>query len=630
MTENVAFETASPSKAKPATENVDWASLSGSTLDAVCELKEVVEVRDGAARFRVRILGSGGRQGTGYFLRLPAKEAEDQLDIWRTLREIQHPNLNRPLSVGRRQVGDAETVYMVLAEADEKLSAVVPERPLEWEEAAEVLQSLERGLAHLHACGLIHGSVSPETVQAVGYTIQLDTGSVRRLGSKPRIEWSKPQYIAPESKGVNSTKAADVWCLGATLFELITQEKYGTAGAELEKGLPIGGVIARCLEKNPATRCTLKEGPAFEAVPAAAREEPVKAETPKAEPAKSELLATAKLEANGASPQPAPHVEAISPAPAVKTEIKAPELKIANPKVTDSGADSTPGAKRPADNRVPGIGTVGTRPVAAPRVPHPLMPKPTAARQVTKDDMALVPVGKRHRKVQGKRQPISARIRTLDEPLNEGYDETAAREPGVVARVLAVGKKANFVRAFIAGSLLASLVIAAFAFIIIPKFQSVNDPIANLAVGQPQIPSSLPSANGDGAAASADASLPAGAAAVLHPGSVAPNDVTGKNSDAAAAGLISSVPSVPVKRERFHVVLATFASRTEAAQRLDKIAQQHPDLFLQLITSATNAGERRYSVVVGGMLSHNEADQLRTRIQNKGLQDVQIVPAVFR
>jgi len=605
MTENVALETANPAAA-----SIDWASLSGGMLDGGCELKEVLEAREGAARFRVRILGSGGRQGTGYFLQLPAKEAEDQLDIWHTLREIQHPNLNRPLAVGRQPVGGADSIYMVLAEADEKLSAVVPERPLEWEEAAEVLQSLEKALAHLHACGLIHGSVSPETVQAVGYTIQLDTESVRRLGSKPRIEWAKAQYLAPESKGANSTKAADVWCLGATLFEILTQERCGTPGAELEKGLPLGGVIARCLEKNPATRCTLKETSELEAVqPGPPTLEPVKAEPAQAKPP------VAKPEAT----QPVVPTEAKVAAPVL--EIKT-EGKPAAPKIAEGNADASNGAKRTGDNRIPGSSPVGTRPVATPRVPHPLTPKPTT-KQVTKDDMALVPVGKRHRRVQGKRQPVSARIRTLDEPLNEGHDEAGGHAPGVVARVLAVGKKANFVRAFVAGSLLASLVIAAFAFIIIPKFQSANDPIANLAVGQPQLPNNLPVASGGGPG-------PAGVAGAgsqtQEPGAaINPNDFSGKTTDAPAE-VHDSEPSSPVRQERFHVVLATFASRTEAAQRLDKIAQQHPDLFLQLLTGRTGLGERRYSVIVGGPLSRNEADQVRIKIQNKGVQDVQIVP----
>ena len=161
--------------------------------------------------------------------------------------------------MGRREVAGLDTVYLVLPDADEKLAAVVPERPLEWEEAAEVLHSCEKGLAHLHAHGLLHGCVSPQTVEAVGYSVQLNTESVYRIGKTPRIQWSKPQYLAPESKNLNLTTAADVWCLGATLFEVLAQEPYGTPGAELDKGLPLAAVIQRCLEKNPLTRCALKE-----------------------------------------------------------------------------------------------------------------------------------------------------------------------------------------------------------------------------------------------------------------------------------------------------------------------------------------------------------------------------------
>ena len=269
---------------------IDWTSLSGVILDGGCELKDVIEVRDDATKLRVRILGSGGRMGTAYFLHLEPKDANDQLDIWETLREIAHPNLNRPLSVGRRQISDVETIYFVLADPDEKLAAVVPERPLEWEEAAEALQSIETGLAQLHAYGLMHGSVSPETVQAVGYTIQLDTESVRRLGTKPRIEWTKPRYLAPEMRDANTTTASDVWCLGATLFEVLAQEPYGTPGAELERGLPLAAVIQRCLEKNPATRCTLKEAPAFVETPPAKPE----AVPPQAKP---EVIVQAEPEA---------------------------------------------------------------------------------------------------------------------------------------------------------------------------------------------------------------------------------------------------------------------------------------------------------------------------------------------
>ena len=49
---------------------IDWSSLSGVILDGGYELKEVLETRDNAARVRVRILGSGGKTATAYFMHL--------------------------------------------------------------------------------------------------------------------------------------------------------------------------------------------------------------------------------------------------------------------------------------------------------------------------------------------------------------------------------------------------------------------------------------------------------------------------------------------------------------------------------------------------------------------------------
>ncbi len=599
---------------------IDWTSLSGIILDGGCELKDAVDVREDAARFRVRILGSGGRMGTAYFLHPEPREADDQLDIWETLREVQHPNLNRPLSVGRRQVGGMDTIYFVLADADEKLAAVVPERPLEWEEAAEVLHSVEKALAHLHSFGLIHGSVSPETVQAVGYTIQLDTEDVRRLGTKPRQVWNKPRYLAPESATANITTAADVWCLGATLFEVLAQEPYGTPGAELEEGLPLGGIISRCLEKNPATRCTLKEPPAVDRTPSV-RPEPPKPEPPKAEPPKPE---PAQAEAVLSEPPIVTPIEPETPARIEPQAFSAPQTAASQIETEDKPAESKPVnaerpaqavPPRPADNR-------SSRPPAGTRIPHPishhpLTPKP-APRQITKEDMALVPVGKRHKKVQGKRQGVGARIRTLDGPTRE-VAEDEAPSLGPAARILAVGKRATFVRGFVAAVLLMALFIAAVWFIIIPKLQTPVEPIANSDSAQAAPPSFL---NGSiGAAPSTQASTPS-LPGVL-PAPVAAPVVTTPSDTTPAA---DTQPIVRARPERFHVVLTSADTRADAAQRLDKLSQQHPDLFLQLMPTRSNTGARRYLIIAGGALSRSEADQLQQRIVSKGIKTAEIIP----
>jgi hypothetical protein len=641
---------------------INWASLSGVTLEGGCELKDVLEVREDGARLRVRLLGSGGRMGVAYFLNLEPKEAEDQVDIWETLREAPHPNLNRPLSVGRRQVGGVETIYVVLADADEKLAAVVPERPLEWEEAAEVLQSVEKGLAHLHAYGLIHGSVSPETVQAVGYTIQLETESVRRLGKKPRQEWTKPIYLAPESGTANTTTAADVWCLGATLFEVLAQEPYGTPGAELEEGLPLGGIISRCLERNPATRCTLKEAPGFEkAQPAAeapaaqaAKPEPVKPEPVKAEAARPEAVrpepakpkaadsAPAKAQPRQAAPAAVEEPKAtprVEQAPIAAERAAPSEAGTQNKTATESKpapAERTAPPPRPVDTRVPGPATTSARPTAGarpitpaaphpltphPLTPHPLTPKP-APRQVMKEDMALVPVGKRQKKVQGKRQAVGARIRTLDGPSRETQEDIAA-PVGPAARILIVSKRANFARGIIAGALLAALFIAAVWFIIIPKLQSPQESGVNVEAAH----AAPPIADEEIGAAAASAPLsPMPAPTSRVPAANPPGSTSGGDSSDAPSSDDGSQPVVRKTPERFHVVLSSADTRADAATRLDKLSQEHPDLFLQVMPTTSDTGARIYFIIAGGLMSRSEADELRQRIVGKGFKSVEIVP----
>ncbi len=552
---------------------IDWSSLSDVILDGGYELKGILDSRDNAAKIRVRILGSGGKSGTAYFLQLDPKDADDQLDVWTILREAPHPNLSLPAAIGRREVSGASTVYMVLPDADERLAAVVPERPLEWEEAAEVLHSCEKGLAHLHARGLLHGSVSPQTVEAVGYSVLLNTESVHRIGKTPRIQWSKPLYLAPESKGLNLTTAADVWCMGATLFEVLQQERYGTPGVELEKGLPLAAVVQRCLDKNPITRCTLKEAPNVEQSAALAQS----AAPPPAPAAVPPITNTAA--ASAATPPPAPSTQT-SPA---------------------------------ADPRAPYYTSTSTaRTARGSRLPQPLTPK-EPPKQVTKDDMALVPIGKRHKKVQ--RQPVGARIRTLDldQAAAAGGEtsEAVALGPVVSARITALGQKSNMVRNVVAAVGLIAMFVAAVWFIVLPKLRSIEQPMAPTTVTQTDAPPIAPTP----AFPSANSSAPA-------PLDVAtPAEMTRTDSAATTAE-----PVAPKQRQFFRVVIGSYGTRSEAAHELETISQQHPELILHVgrMKTADSGAELRYALAVGGVLERGDAEPLRERLMKKGLKTARL------
>ena len=524
---------------------------------------------------RVRILGSGGKTGLAYFLHLNSSQAEDQLDIWQTLRDAPHPNLNRPVAVGRRAVAGLPTIYMVLADADEQLAAVVPERPLEWEEAAEVLHSCEKALAHLHAHGLIHGSVSPDTVEAVGYTVLLNVESVCRLGKKPRVQWREPQYLAPESKGANLTTAADVWCLGATLVEVLSQHPYGAPEAELDEGLPLAAVIQRFVDKNPATRCTLKEAPAIEASPIAT---PLPAS---AEPAEKPVITP-----EAAVPPPPPRVSG-PPVSAPPLPPPPAAAKVAEP--------APPRPSAPPDQRTGG----------AARLPLPLTPKPAPPKQVSKEDMALVPMAKRHKKVE-KRKPVGARIRTLDGPVREGGEDSVFyMGPAVGARILGVGSRPKLVRNILGAIGVALLLFAAIWFVMIPHLQQTEEPI-------PRVITSNGTRDTHPAPASSVPAVQPPPAASVAPAS--PDDTSQ-----------DGVPFVGPKRERFRVVISSLTTRLEASREMDALSQQHPELFVQIVP-VRNMDQVHFLVVVGGIMTRAEAEPLQQRLLAKGLKTAHLEP----
>lgn len=122
-----------------------------------------------------------------------------------------------------------------------------------------MLRSVARGLRELHTNGLVHGNVSPEEVFAIGDAIDISTEGVRRVNAEPVAERKSAKYLAPESGTRNLTIASDVWCLGATVFEALTQKTYepGLQGEAAALKHPFGTLVACCLEPDPDKRCKL-------------------------------------------------------------------------------------------------------------------------------------------------------------------------------------------------------------------------------------------------------------------------------------------------------------------------------------------------------------------------------------
>ena len=242
-------------------DNLDWSSLEGTTLEGGYQVGERLTADDSFACFRIRVLGEYRRNAFAKFYRSTAAAAQEQLDIWQRAREIRHPNLSVPLGAGRAPLQGSQVVYVVLDKPDEVLNGVLQKRELVNEEADQILRGLARALQELHARKFVHGTVSPDQVFAFGDSLKLSAEGLRNVNSAPPLATLPAKYLAPESTGENVTPEADVWCMGATLLEALTQKRCGSDCREVAASLPEPWkrILLKCLEADPAQRARLAD-----------------------------------------------------------------------------------------------------------------------------------------------------------------------------------------------------------------------------------------------------------------------------------------------------------------------------------------------------------------------------------
>ncbi|MBV9611018.1 MAG: protein kinase [Acidobacteriaceae bacterium] len=253
--------TGQQTQTEPIVTEIAWAQLSGRVLEGGYELEELLESQTNSAKFRVRVLGDRTIRAFVDIVRAEGRAAEERLQTWEAARRLQHPNLCTPIGCGTTEADSAACLYLVQREAEETLSNALRERPLTAEEAGQVLESVTDALEHLLENGLVHGCVSPEQIVATGDLIQLTTECVRRIGARPALDSVNAKYVAPESDRGNVTPAADIWCLGASLFEMLTQRQYESDLREELRHLPAPfAIIAeRCLTPVVQARSDLSE-----------------------------------------------------------------------------------------------------------------------------------------------------------------------------------------------------------------------------------------------------------------------------------------------------------------------------------------------------------------------------------
>ncbi len=207
--------------------------------------------------------------------------------------QLVHPRIGALFDVDRDAGHDFLVMELVPGES---LAERLARGPLPPEQLTRIAAQIAEALDASHRLGVVHGDLKPANVMlaADGGVKVVDFGLAVVLGS-PRGSGEHllgtPAYVAPEQvEGRDRSPASDVYALGAVMYEMATgQPPFAGAtvaallyavvnqpAPPLPTSLPIAGLVARCLDKDPARRPAAREL-AEALAPSPAREAPADA-----------------------------------------------------------------------------------------------------------------------------------------------------------------------------------------------------------------------------------------------------------------------------------------------------------------------------------------------------------------
>lgn len=211
-------------------------------------------------------------------LMTPEGDAEELLRELSEATNLHHPNLLRCFDAGQCVLRQVEVFYLVMEIATDSLQQILRVRPLAEQEAREWLLSTTTALDYLHAHQMVHCDVKPGNLLRVGDVWKLsDFGLLRSLahGALTRTTslLGSAAYMPPEGYDGVISPAWDIWSLGITLVEALTQRRPFQAQTEAELQRQILGELAwvpelpgpfreiarGCLIKDPRKRWTLAQ-----------------------------------------------------------------------------------------------------------------------------------------------------------------------------------------------------------------------------------------------------------------------------------------------------------------------------------------------------------------------------------
>ena len=250
-----------------------WKQWEGRTVAGRFPLQSYLGGSDHSAVFLTFMQSAAGDSEKAAIKLIPAPaDAEKQLLQWKLTGALNHPNLIRIFEAGRCELGGTDLLYVVEEYAEENLSQILPERALTAEEVQAMLPPVLRALQFVHDKGFVHGHIHPSNILAIGDQVKFSSDCLFVPGDRSQGAGATSAYDPPEAGTVTGalSTAADVWQLGMTLVEALTQRlpvwgRAGTNAPELPPTIPAAvpepfrEIAGRCLQMDAGKRWTIAE-----------------------------------------------------------------------------------------------------------------------------------------------------------------------------------------------------------------------------------------------------------------------------------------------------------------------------------------------------------------------------------
>ena len=244
----------------------DWTKWVGGAVNGVFPLRRLLSASDHGAVFLTEHSAQNRPDAALKLLPAIPNSAQAQLAYWTTAAALSHPHVMRLLDAGRCEREGLQFLFVVMEYAEQTLSQIIPKRALTPDEVREMLPATLEALAFLHGRNLVQGGLKPSNILVVEDQLKLASDTVRPAGKSAAMIGMHSAYAPPEAKNGGFSAAGDIWALGVTMIEALTQQlPTWPDGLSETAALPaallptFAPIVRQCLDRNPANRPTVAD-----------------------------------------------------------------------------------------------------------------------------------------------------------------------------------------------------------------------------------------------------------------------------------------------------------------------------------------------------------------------------------